>query len=312
MLVTYEITNGQSSANCTFNLIVNDIEPPSIYCPLTDSLEVYLDGTCTVAFPDLRDSISYYDCTVIDTNIMWPQAGTLFTTDTVVWMTMDVYDIYGNRTENNHWIWIRDTIAPTITCPANLEVQTAPGDCSGMVALPGPLAVSDACGALPWTTDANDGMWPIGDSTVTFNVVDAGGNSASCTFTVRVKAAPLPDLAYSNISFCPTPSLEYPVNAMPSGGTFQCLTCSSIIASDGAIQPLAMQVGPNIISYDAPVGSCYQTTSDTITVSILPFPNAGADRFVTVCTMDAAFQSSLTLAGGRRNLGDLDAHGTPQ
>ncbi|MBK9287254.1 MAG: HYR domain-containing protein [Flavobacteriales bacterium] len=307
----YEITNGYNTLTCSFNAIINDIEPPSVYCPLNDSLEIFLDGTCSVAFPDLRDSISIYDCTAIDTNIMWPPADTVFTTDTVVWMTMDVYDIYGNHTDNDHWIWIRDTIAPTITCPLDMDVQAAAGVCSALVELPGPASLGDACGFQPWTANANNGNWPIGDSTVVYSVQDVNGNSASCSFTVHVTPSVLPDLAYSPSTFCPTPSLQYPVNTMPVGGTFQCNTCTSIIAPDGGIQPSAMQLGTNEVIYYAPAASCYDILSDTAWVTLNPIVDGGADRFVNACSLDAPFQLVDSLGGTPQAGGSWFFGGSP-
>ncbi len=93
----YEITNGYNTLTCSFNAIINDIEPPSIYCPLVDSVEIYLDANCSTVFPDLRDSISIYDCSGVRDTIMWPPADTVFTSEMVVRMTMDITDEYGNQ-----------------------------------------------------------------------------------------------------------------------------------------------------------------------------------------------------------------------
>ncbi|MBK8227323.1 MAG: hypothetical protein IPK70_09135 [Flavobacteriales bacterium] len=58
--VTYEVTDGTYSATCTFNLVVDDLEAPTLSCPsVIAQLNVGVD--CTKPLPDYRASASAGD-----------------------------------------------------------------------------------------------------------------------------------------------------------------------------------------------------------------------------------------------------------
>ncbi|MBK6775490.1 MAG: hypothetical protein IPG74_06450 [Flavobacteriales bacterium] len=97
--------DGGNAATCVWEVTVEDLSAPYVDCPLTDSLPLYLDGNCELLFPDLRDSITVSDCNGW-TNDMLPLPNTLFTSDTLVYMTMYIYDSLGNGRWNNHSIWM--------------------------------------------------------------------------------------------------------------------------------------------------------------------------------------------------------------
>ncbi|MBX2973020.1 MAG: HYR domain-containing protein, partial [Flavobacteriales bacterium] len=105
--VTYAATDiTGNAANCSFTVTVMDDQAPSLICPLFDEYPLLLGGAgCTLAFPDLRDSIGVSDCSAW-TNTMSPAPGTLFTQDTLVQMTMWIEDEHGNGAWNNHTIRI--------------------------------------------------------------------------------------------------------------------------------------------------------------------------------------------------------------
>lgn len=95
-------------------------------------------------------------------------------------------------------IMVTDTVAPTITCPADTMVlglgATAIQDLA-------PLSVTDNCAApqVGWTVsgatngsfpndpDASGALFNLGSSTVTYTATDAGGNTATCLFNVTVE-----------------------------------------------------------------------------------------------------------------------------
>ncbi|MBL7955213.1 MAG: HYR domain-containing protein, partial [Flavobacteriales bacterium] len=172
-----------NQATCEWTVTVEDVMHPEVLCLLTDSFPLYLDGACSIAFPDLRTYVTATDCNgaTID---MWPLPGTIFTGDTLVQMTMVVKDSLGNSVPNNHSIWIHDNTPPSITCPDTLFFP-ATTSCLGNVLIPGPTSVFDNCGVPSWTVDANNGLWPVGDSTVTYTVTD-GRNTSTCATVIRV------------------------------------------------------------------------------------------------------------------------------
>ncbi len=89
-----------------------------------------------------------------------------------------------------------DTIPPVIICPADISVSTDPGICGAVVsyALPG---VTDDCPSptLALTTGLGSGvLFPEGITTETYTTTDAGGNTATCSFTVTVTDTEAPAL----------------------------------------------------------------------------------------------------------------------
>ena len=282
----YNGSFGGTTVTCTFNVNVIDIEAPSVYCPLYDSLQYFLNADCELAWPNLLDSITVYDCSAVN-GVMWPPADTIITQPGVYAMTMDYTDAFGNHTDNDHLIWVRDTIRPTITCPGDLSITAPPGSCFGTVNLPGPLVATDNCGTQPWTTNANDGQWPIGDSTVTYTVSDASGNSSSCTFDVAIVPTVV-DIAYSASTVCQGSSVIMPSTALPAGGVFSDANqAGTIDPITGAFDPSVATPGLHTLGYVI-AGAC--TSHDWFTVNVIAAPTA------TITYADSPFCSSETVA----------------
>jgi uncharacterized repeat protein (TIGR01451 family) len=84
-------------------------------------------------------------------------------------------------------VTVLDNIAPTITCPANISIIPPQGQRSAVVNYPAPL-VTDNC-RESFGTDCNPpsgASFPVGTTTVTCVAIDAGGNTASCSFLVAI------------------------------------------------------------------------------------------------------------------------------
>ena len=79
-----------------------------------------------------------------------------------------------------------DTTPPTITCPANVSVE------SGQPINLGTPTVSDLVDPNPTVSNNAPTAYPIGLTTVTWTARDASGNTASCTQTVTVTVVQYP------------------------------------------------------------------------------------------------------------------------
>src|SRR5690606_32044803 len=77
-----------------------------------------------------------------------------------------------------------DTSAPSITCPADLNISTDTNNCTASSVALGTPTTSDNC-AVSFSNDAPS-VYPIGDTTVTWTATDGAGNTATCTQTVTV------------------------------------------------------------------------------------------------------------------------------
>ncbi len=92
-------------------------------------------------------------------------------------------------------ITVNDTQPPLITCPANITASNDPNQCGAVVNYPAPT-VSDNCPMIgaPVCSPASGSFFPRGTTTVTCTVADMSGNTATCSFTVRVNDTQPPSI----------------------------------------------------------------------------------------------------------------------
>jgi HYR domain len=114
-------------------------------------------------------------------------AGNVFPEGTTT-ITYSVTDAHGNTTTAQQTVTVIDNTAPVISCPTDIVLE--PSCSSGAIATwTAPVGTDNCPGATTTQTAglASGSVFPIGTTTVTYTVNDAHGNSASCSFTVRVK-----------------------------------------------------------------------------------------------------------------------------
>lgn len=168
---------------CTFNVTVNDTEPPVITCPA--DITVNND-------PGLCSAVVTFSATATDncpgTTIAYsPASGSTFPVGTTI-VTATATDASGNTDSCTFNVIVVDNEAPTISCPADITVNNDPGVCGAIVNYATPVG-SDNC---PGSTTAqtaglpSGATYPVGTTTNTFVVTDAAGNTAMCSFDVTV------------------------------------------------------------------------------------------------------------------------------
>ena len=80
---------------------------------------------------------------------------------------------------------VRDVQLPVITCPANITLPNAPGQCGAVATYS--VTATDNCGSPTLTIQpASGSFFPVGTTTVNAKATDASGNTATCSFTVTV------------------------------------------------------------------------------------------------------------------------------
>jgi len=80
---------------------------------------------------------------------------------------------------------VRDVQLPVITCPANITLPNAPGQCGAVATYS--VTATDNCGSPTVTVQpASGSFFPVGTTTVNARATDASGNTATCSFTVKV------------------------------------------------------------------------------------------------------------------------------
>ncbi|MGB5273807.1 MAG: HYR domain-containing protein, partial [Flavobacteriaceae bacterium] len=192
---TFLVTDAAGlTATCSFDVTVNDTEDPVLTCPADDSVDVDINGEFVLA--DYTGLAAVSDnCDNSFTVTQSPLAGTTLSADTQV--TLSVTDVAGNIGTCSFNVTITDdTTDPVISCPADIVVDNDTVECGSAVDFTAPIGSDERPGAI--TTQlagpASGDFFPLGETTVTFEVVDASSNSATCSFTVTVVDAQVPDI----------------------------------------------------------------------------------------------------------------------
>ncbi|UKN03856.1 HYR domain-containing protein [Paracrocinitomix mangrovi] len=208
--VTYQVVDvSGNNTSCSFDVTVNDNEAPSINtCPV--NVNINNDpGVCTATL-DPADPVVSDNCAI--TLITWSLTGattgtspgtglnllgsTTFNNGTTT-ITYNIEDAAGNTSVCTFDIIVSDNENPTISCPANITVNSDPGVCGATVTYTAPVGADNCPGSVTAMTagQASGTIFPIGTTTVTYQVTDASGNTAQCSFDVTVNDNEAPTIS---------------------------------------------------------------------------------------------------------------------
>ncbi|XP_038052340.1 uncharacterized protein LOC119725047 [Patiria miniata] len=195
-VVTYNATDESgNTAECTFDIIVTDNQPPKIECQqlnyTTEAGQPYASVTLPLEPPMVSDNSGHYTVLAV---ITYPDGSEIvydtalsqpFRYDESYSMQYSVVDGSGQMVACAVSIVVEDDEAPVIMCPPDDSRSTDVGMPHSSDA-PGLPTVSDNSGEdIAFTVD-DTGPYEIGASPVTFSVEDSNGNSASCLVTITV------------------------------------------------------------------------------------------------------------------------------
>ncbi|MFK8038033.1 MAG: HYR domain-containing protein, partial [Crocinitomicaceae bacterium] len=193
---TFEVTDASGNkASCSFDIVITDNELPTITC-IADILQNNDVGLCganiTYSLP-----IGFDNCPMTTINQTTGLAsGMIFPIGTTT-NTFEVTDPSGNTASCSFDVVITDAELPTITCIADITQNNDLGICGAVIAFAGPIIGTDNCpGSTTIQTAglANGSVFPVGTTTNTFEVTDASGNVASCSFDVVITDNELPTI----------------------------------------------------------------------------------------------------------------------
>ncbi len=191
--IIYEVMDGcGSTTTCSFEVIVTSgASTLSLTCP-TDIEVTTLPGVESTSVT-WEDPTAQTDCTVGSPlfNITTGQAsGDLFPVGTTV-VTYEVEDgCSSNATCSFKVKVINEASTLSFTCPSNINTTAIPGAESTAVTWTDPTAQTDCTVGSPTiniTTGKISGdLFPIGTNTVTYEVTDDCGSTATCSFDITV------------------------------------------------------------------------------------------------------------------------------
>lgn len=179
----------------TFEIEVVDASAPSLACPFNQTASV--DGSCTAILPDYTSMVfATTDCTNLHFSQI-PTAGTVLPIGSHE-VEVFVVDDYGNGNSCVFHVTVQDDVQPSIICGENLTRQLASGCEYELENLMSTVDADDNCGVTEIIQSPSAGtMLPPGDHTLTFQALDAAGNSSQCSITLTVLDSIEPEISCS-------------------------------------------------------------------------------------------------------------------
>jgi hypothetical protein len=102
-------------------------------------------------------------------------------------LTYTATDPSGNSAMATRTVHVNACVGLALLCPLDVIVPADPGVCSAVVTFPDPVA-SGAVGAVTIVCNPPSGsIFPVGSTTVNCSATDSIGQTASCSFTVKVE-----------------------------------------------------------------------------------------------------------------------------
>ena len=197
-------------------------------------------------------------------------------TTTVTWT---VVDGSGNVSTCTQTVTVNDTELPTIACPSNVTVAADLGSCLASGVVLGTPATTDNCSVASVTNNA-PASYPLGNTTVTWTVVDGSGNTATCTQVVTVIDTQMPTIV------CAAP-LTVNTDAGVCDATFTLTApatadnCS--VASVTSNAPVTFPLGTTVVTWTVVDGSGNTATcTQTVTVEDNELPTIACQSDITL------------------------------
>jgi hypothetical protein len=173
-------------ATCAFNVTVTDTQAPVFTACPGNKTEFVTPEICgkmiSLTVPAATDN----SCMLPFTGFVSGSAGGFFP----VGVTHQVYrstDVYGNSATCEFDVTVVDNTILSVTCPPNVEINSAPGLCGAVPSIQFPKA-NNSYGCLEWQKLSTNGigdMFTPGIHTVTYRA-KALTQTAVCSFTVTV------------------------------------------------------------------------------------------------------------------------------
>ncbi|WP_299274548.1 HYR domain-containing protein [uncultured Psychroserpens sp.] len=189
---TFVITDASgNSETCSFDVVVNDTEAPTIDCPVDISVANDLGACSAVVNYAITGNDNCPNYTI--TQIAGLASGEAFPIG-ITTNSFEIEDASGNITTCSFNVTVSDTEQPSITCPSLIVVDNDPGLCGAMVNYN--VDISDNCPGVSINQTsgfASGSLFPVGTTVNMFVVTDASGNTNTCSFEVTVddKEAPI-------------------------------------------------------------------------------------------------------------------------
>lgn len=259
--ITWKATDASgNTATATQTVTVNDTEAPTANVPANITVSNDANQCGAVVNFTVTASDNCPGATVAAS----PASGSFFPKGTTT-VTATATDASGNTSQSTFTVTVKDTQAPTITCPGNITVPSNPGTSTAVVTYS--ATASDNCaGVTVAFSPASGSTFNLGTTQVTATATDASGNTATCTFNVTVNQSQVIQLS----------SPTYSVNE--SGGA-----ATLIITRSGNTS------GTATVNYATSDGSAVQKSDYIIKLGTLQFAAGETSKTLQIPIIDDAY-----------------------
>ena len=276
-----------NSNTCSLTVVTIDTISPSVTCP-TDQI-VAINASCSYSMPDLSGLVTGTDNCSVLANMSISQNPAVGSTESgVTPVLITLTDENGNSTTCVANVVPDDITPPTITCPSS-STASAGTACDFALSNFGALAtVTDNCSAYTLSQSPAVGtMVPVGTNQITLTVTDAGGNTASCDFSLVVSETEAPIIDCPNDTVTCDPVVFY---SLPTYSD-NCLV--DLIQTDGTGYTVGstFPVGITDLFYQA-VDTSGNVAGCNFRVEVLEFPS---DAIIVLDTIELCGDATTVL-----------------
>ncbi len=181
--IMYEATDASGNADtCTFTIMVIDTEDPVIVnCPF-EQQTILADEDCMASLPDYTLEFQAMD----NCELSWtqdPPAMTMLEGGTLDTVTVTATDDAGNMSSCSFEVFVVDTVAPELTCPADINQSVDPGMCGAVIEFDDPepmdncdLDLGGGGGGMPFNFSTGGATGRLGPTQGQLDAAYAGTN----------------------------------------------------------------------------------------------------------------------------------------
>ena len=301
----------------SFTVTVSDTEAPTITAP--SDITVSTDPGNSTAVVTYSVTATDNDGAVTPVLVSGLASGSAFPVGTNA-VTWSVTDPSGNSTSGSFNVIVADNEAPVVTVPADISVNTDPGQASAVVTFSASVldavdgALTPVITSAPTAGLASGSAFPIGATIVTVSGRDAAGNTASNSFSVTVADNQVPVFTSSQSDI----NVEIDFNLSSAVVTFPTPTATdnsgsvTVAQTQGLTSGSAFPLGATLVEFTATDGAGLKSTLQfTVTVALIPpgsvsfVVNSPDDGTVTFSSSAPALNTSVVVVGGTGSSGPL-------
>lgn len=262
---TFVVTDASGNRDtCSFTVTVTDNQAPVIACP--GNIYVNNDAGICGAVVNYTAPVGTDNCPGVTTaQVAGLATGATFPVGTTT-NTFVVTDAYGNKDTCSFTVTVTDTEVPTISI-AGTTVNADNGQCYATNVNLGTPSIADNC-AVDSVWNNAPSSYNVGNTTVTWNVLDIHGNTNSTTQTVTVNDNQAPVVITQNIT----------VYLGASGTAFATAAMVNNVSTDNC--------GIDTMYLSTNTFDCSDIGANTVTLTVVDIHNNSAGATATVTVAD--------------------------